>query len=114
MRVLEADQSLTEEQHHIQRKAAFKRVSELQSKMLANTVIKIVVPEGEVDDRQAIADFIANTSAAWLKLIDEKQREISNAGLDKTVPVVCDACGHGWETAIEFDPTTFFGQGSSE
>jgi len=114
LRLLESDETLTEDQRQPHRNALYKRMAELQSKMSSNTITKIVVPEGEVVDRAAIAGFMANTSAAWARKIDEKQFEMSKAGIDKTVPAVCEHCNHEWNTAVEFDPTTFFGQGSSE
>jgi len=104
---------LTEDQRTQQRNALFKRMSSLQSDMLAHTIVSINTPEGVVTDSAEMIDFIANAPAPWLKIIDTKQKSLSEGGMEKTVAAHCSYCEHDWRTMVDFDPTSFFEQNSS-
>lgn len=112
MQGIEASNS-SDEQKNVLRKALIKSMTSYRTQMIADTVIKVVVPEGEVTDRAEINGWMANTAAPWLKAIEDKHIEINSGGIEKTVPATCDKCGHEWVASVEFDPTTFFVQDSS-
>ncbi len=83
--------------------------------MLASCIIKIVVPNAEVSDYPAIVDFIANIKKPWTEKIDNKIKEISTGGIDKSISIVCanEKCKHEWKTEVEFNPSNFFDAASS-
>lgn len=94
---------------------SMERINKLNLDMLADCILRIVVPGSEVVERAAIFDFVANVPKPWIEMIDTKLRAINQQGIDKTLHVVCDnpACAHEWSTEVEFNPSTFFDAASS-
>ncbi len=111
---IEHTEDLSEEQRQNQRNLLFKRMSQLQSEMLAKTVLSINSPDGTVSGLAEAQDLLGDAPAEWVKKIDRKQKEISEGGMDKKVHAICEHCKHEWDTAIDFDPTSFFGKNSSD
>lgn len=111
---IEATEELTPEQRQVQRNLLFKRMSALQSEMLANTIMGVTTPDGIVQGREAMEEFLANVPSPWVKKIDAAQKEINLGGLDKSIEAKCEHCAHEWRTAVDFDPTSFFDHNSSE
>jgi hypothetical protein len=91
------------------------RINKINLDMLASCIIKIVVPSAEVSDYPAIVDFIANIKKPWTEKIDNKIKEISTGGIDKSISIVCanEKCKHEWKTEVEFNPSNFFDAASS-
>lgn len=96
------------------RQRSFEIVSKLNLDMLAQSIERVVIPNGEVTNSAHIAEFLRNISAAWVNKIDEKLQEINALGIDKNVEVTCqnEKCGHVWTTRVEFNHSTFFAVGS--
>ena len=92
------------------------RLNRLNLEVLADCVIKVVVPGTEVTDRSAIMDFVANVPKPWVEKIDRKLKKINQLGIDKKLSVKCSnkECGHQWKTELEFDPSSFFDADFSE
>lgn len=91
---------------------SFRRLSDMNLQLMAESVMSVAVPEGVVTDRDQIIEFVNNAPSQWTKKIEDRLRELNTMGVDKGVNVQCSACNHEWRTEIEFDPTSFFGQGS--
>jgi hypothetical protein len=89
------------------------RLAELSSDMMADSIIKVVVPECEVTDKASILEFISNISKTWSEKISAMLETINQKGIDKFFDVTCVSCQHEWKAAIEFNPSTFFDGGSS-
>lgn len=90
------------------RNESFKRMTALNNEAISDSVIAVVVPEGKVTDRRAIIEFIQNCEAGWTREIEKKLLEINQLGVDKSLQLKCDKCGHEWEDSIEFNPSSFF------
>lgn len=107
---------LAEEGPEEQRQAAvsgsFKRLADLNNQMIVESIQSIATPEGIVEDREMISEFIENASRVFIKKIDERLKSLNSIGMDKNVHLTCSECEKDWDTKIEFDPTSFFGQGS--
>lgn len=93
-----------------ERRVSMQKIVSLQSAILADCIVKVVTPGGEVDSAEHIVEFMANISRAWVSLMEAEIAKIMELGMDKTLPVKCQAvaCGHEWNTQIEFDPSNFF------
>jgi hypothetical protein len=89
------------------------RLAELSSDMTADCIIKVVVPEGEVTDKASIREFISNISKTWSEKISTMLESLNQKGIDKYFDVTCINCKHEWKATIEFNPSTFFDNGSS-
>ena len=70
----------------------------------------IVVVEVKAGTATGIGYTYAPAAAG--KLVEEKLAEINGAGINKKLDVQCTKCDHEWTTEVEFDPTSFFGNGS--
>jgi hypothetical protein len=62
-----------------------------------------------VSDRDNIREYMENCVSEVGKKVTEKVNQLSEAGIDKTVTIQCqeEACGHIFETKLEFDPVNF-------
>jgi len=94
------------------RNESFVKMSKLNIDAVASCVISVSIPSGLVTDKANILEFINNTSQTWVKKIEDKLAEINGAGINKKLDVQCTKCEHEWTTEVEFDPTSFFGNGS--
>ncbi len=94
------------------RNASFSKMSELSMEAMADCVISVAVPTGVVTNPADILEFLNNTNQAWVKKIEKMLEEMNSKGIDKSVDAECAKCQHKWTDQIEFDPTSFFGEGS--
>lgn len=105
------DATQTERAAQISRSMA--RLAGLNSDTIADCVIKIVVPEGEVVDRASIREFVSNISKTWSDKMSAMLETINKKGIEKYFAVTCGTCEHKWNANIEFNPSTFFDNDSS-
>lgn len=115
VQAVELSMDATEDDKVAQMNASMDIISKLQSAILGSCVIKIITPDGEVTNPLHIAEFMRNIRSTWVTAISKKLSELNeNYGIDKTVKAVCQktGCGEEWTTNIEFDPSSFFGNGS--
>lgn len=91
---------------------SYRIITDLNVEMMAECIVQVNVPEGIVNDRRAIAEFLANVPRTWSKKIEKSLKGLNDHGIDKRLTVTCQSCSHEWGTELEFDPSTFFVQGS--
>jgi hypothetical protein len=94
------------------RNSAFRRLTSLNTGAMVDSILSVIVPEGEVTDKLQIANFIKNIDRSMTAKIENRLRELNNMGIDKRIDMKCEGCGHEWPTEIEFNPSSFFAQGS--
>lgn len=92
---------------------SMQRITALANDIMADCVVRVVVPEGPVTDRAMIREFMGNVSKVWTDRVQEKLDEINTKGIDKSYEMTCAACDHKWKAEIEFDPARFFAPSSS-
>lgn len=109
---LVADESLSEDDKQSQLNAIYTRIASLEIDIVAEAVVKIVTPAGDVTEQTYIKEFMRETSKDWVKQLRSRLDDL-NASMDKSIEVECPACQHQWKAEISFDPSSFFGQGSS-
>lgn len=93
---------------------SMQHLADVTTRLMADCVIRVVVPNDQVTDKEMILQFIQNIGKEWTDRIQAKLDELNKAGIDKSFEITCAGCGHEWKSQIEFDPTTFFAHGSSE
>lgn len=91
---------------------SLQKLKDVEARVVADCVTKVVVPDGEVSDKQEILDFIENTSKSWKEMIEKRVSEMNNHGIDKSIHIQCTNCSHEWDTQMEIDPTSFFAASS--
>jgi hypothetical protein len=87
---------------------SFKVISHMNTKSIVNSIMVVVVPEGQVTDKNHIYQFMNNIPADWTKRIEEQMKIINETGIQKKQTVACSKCQAEFETNIEFDPSNFF------
>jgi hypothetical protein len=102
----------SDEEKQRQLNSSYERINNMNIQMVADCVERVVTPEGEVTDRKFISDFVHNIEQKWVGQLEEKLKSINGTGVIKKHEVQCASCGHTWETIVDFDPSSFFGQGS--
>jgi hypothetical protein len=112
-RLVQALEGDTNEVKAAQMNKSMQRLADLMTEVMANCIIKIVIPNDEVTDTDMILQFIQNVSKEWTDKIQFTLDAINKKGIDKGFEITCAECGHEWKSQIEFDPTTFFAHGSS-
>lgn len=90
------------------------RMKNFENESIMASIEKIVVPNAEVTERAFIMEWLANAPKKNTEAIKKKLEEINGMGIDKTIDAKCmsEKCGHEWKTSLEFNPSTFFAQGS--
>jgi len=89
-----------------------RKMTETTIKLYADSVISVTTPEGDVEDRDEIFDFVKNLSDADHKRLKDKVKEISMIGIPKIQNFTCVQCKHEFSHKVELNPTDFFGNGS--
>ena len=112
MRKVQAVETADPDTRRNQINESMEHISHLTIRMMADCILKIVIPEGVVSDTRMIREFIDNISKEWTDRLQVKLEEINGRGIRKTFDVHCEKCRHEWESQIEFDPATFFAAAS--
>ncbi len=108
VQALDIDEQATDQDRTAQLNESMSRLTSMSAELMAGCVYAVITPDGEVVDPTFIAEFVANIARPWSKKIEDKLREMNDAGVRKMVPMKCQKCEHEWETTIEFDPANFF------
>lgn len=102
-------EDVSEEEKRVFMDGTMARIRDLNTRMILDSIEKIVVPEGEVVDRHHIMGWLTNAPSGNIRTIEEALKVINNAGVVKSEEVTCGHCGHEWEMSITVDPSHFFG-----
>ncbi|MNY14263.1 hypothetical protein D3C86_1474320 [compost metagenome] len=89
---------------------SFSKISNLNLDLLADAVVGIVIPGGEVTDPQHIREFLENASKDAIHAIEEGMLVFRGLGIDRNIELSCpkEECLHSWQTELTFDPSHFF------
>jgi hypothetical protein len=107
---------MSSERRSAEMNKSMERITQLTNSLVSDSIISVVTPDDRVTDRAYISEFYNEAPSAWAKKIEKKVEELNEAGIEKTIKIECskDSCRHQWSTGIEFDPSSFFGSGSSD
>ena len=103
------DKTLSDEEKIEQFGASFTRLTELTVDVIAGSVEKIVVPEGEVTDLKMIKDFMSNAPREVFQKVQEQLNNMKENLELKAEDVECAECGKTFGTKITLDQSNFFG-----
>jgi hypothetical protein len=102
-------QNLSEEAKNEIFDAAFQKLCENNLSLLAEAVLAVIIPDGYVEDREHILEYVRNIDARKADLLQAVLSEINEIGVAKDLPAQCQKCDHAWKTRLTFDPAHFFG-----
>jgi hypothetical protein len=91
---------------------SFIKLTELTVDVIAETVIQIDTPEGSVNDRLQIKEFIQNAPKDVFDAINNHVIAMKDKIELKINGVKCEHCEHEFEMPVTMDQSSFFGKGS--
>lgn len=111
---LELNSELSADERTAMSNEIMKSIAEMSTFSIAHSIVKIVVPNGEVTNSDHILEFLEKTDRKTINLIKSRVEELNQQGVDKTFQAACGKCKHEWTASVEFDPSSFFGERSSD
>ena len=90
------------------------RLSRLTFSLVSRSIEKIVLIKTNVTvtDREFINEWLMSITKQQADMVIQAVDKINKVGIMKTITVQCSSCGHSWEDALTFDPSSFFGKRS--
>lgn len=90
------------------------RLSRITFSLVSRSIEKIIMLKTQttVTNRDHINEWLMSISKQQADLVIESVDKINKVGVMKTMNVQCTSCGHTWEDALSFDPSSFFGRRS--
>lgn len=102
------DETLPEEEKIERFGQSFLKLTELTVDIVCGCISSIETPEGIVDDKNLIQDFINNSTSEIFNTINNHVTEMKNKIELKTQKVACNECEHNYEINITMDQSNFF------
>jgi hypothetical protein len=89
---------------------SFNKFANLNLDLIAKCVMSVITPDGEVTKPEFIKEFIVNLDKDSVKKITKMVETLGESGMKKEITITCPAeeCNHQWQSALIFDPTSFF------
>ena len=106
------DESLSDETKIEKFGESFVKLTELTVDIVANSIIRIDTPEGSVEDKSMILEFIQNSPKEVFSTINEHVTSMKDRIELKVNDVECGECGHKFDMPVTMDQASFFGKGS--
>ena len=91
---------------------SFIKLTELTVDVVANSIIKIDTPDGSVEDKTMILEFIQNSPKEVFNTINEHVTSMKDKIELKVNDVVCGECKHVFDMPVTMDQANFFVKGS--
>ncbi len=102
---------------------SFQALADLNIKILANSIIKIIIPrdindensiETTVKEPEHIHDWVKSISREEAEEITKVAEEVNQEGIKRDFEVTCEKeeCDHTYKQKLEFNPASFFDTGS--
>lgn len=90
------------------------RLSKITFTLVSRSIEKIVMLKDNITitNMEHINEWLVSISKQQADIIIEAVNKLNAVGIIKTIPVVCSSCGHQWEDALTFDPSSFFAKRS--
>lgn len=102
------DENLSDEEKLEKFGRSFVKLTELTVDVVCGCITSIETPEGVVDDKAMIEDFINNSTSEIFNKINDHVMDMKNKIELKTQKVACDECQHEYEINITMDQSNFF------
>lgn len=91
---------------------SFIKLTELTVDVVANSIIKIDTPDGSVEDKTMILEFIQNSPKEVFNTINEHVTSMKDKIELRVNDVVCGECEHVFDMPVTMDQANFFVKGS--
>jgi hypothetical protein len=91
---------------------SFVKLTELTVDVVANSVVKIDTPDGSVEDKAMILEFIQNAPKEVFSAINDHVNAMKDKIELRVNGVECSECSHKYDMPVTMDQTNFFVKGS--
>lgn len=91
---------------------SFVKLTYLTVEIIAGCISSIESPEGIVDDKEMILEFIQNSPSEVFNTLSEHINDMKEQMTLKAQDVECAECKHIWTVEVAMDQTNFFAKGS--
>ena len=106
------DQNLKDEEKLNLFNESFIKLSELTVDIVSGCIDHIDTPDGTVDDKEMIKEFINNASKELFETVSEHVSSMKNQNELKPIDAKCQGCSEEYKLPITMDQADFFGQRS--
>jgi hypothetical protein len=100
---------MTEEQQQEHLNGIYQKLAELQVELFMLSIASVTTPEGVVEDRDQIREWLRNTERPIYNTIKEQLEKNKAAWTIPKQPVTCSECGTPDTFEITMDQSNFFG-----
>ncbi len=90
----------------------YKNIISHQNTSITNAIVSVTAKGQIITNKDMIREFVEKASKQFTDKISSKLEQINQYGIDRNIPVKCEKCDHEWKTQIEFNPSSFFDNGS--
>lgn len=87
---------------------SFLKLTEMTVDVVCGCIASIETPEGVVDDRKMIEEFINNASSEVFNKVNDHVQAMRNEIESKTQKVSCSECQHEYTISLTMDQSNFF------
>lgn len=108
-RMLFQSSDMTEEQQQEHLNGIYQKLAELQVDLFMLSIASVTTPEGVVEDRDQIREWLRNTERPIYNTIKEQLEKNKAAWTIPKQPVTCSECGTPDTVEITMDQSNFFG-----
>lgn len=90
------------------------RLSQMTFKLVSRSIerVHILRDNTTVTDPEHINEWLVSINKMQANAVIDAVNRLNAIGVARSVGVQCQGCGHEWEDALSFDPTSFFGKRS--
>jgi hypothetical protein len=106
------DENISDEEKLRLFNESFIKISELTVDIVAGCIDHVDTPDGTVDDKEMIKEFINNAAKELFDTISTHVSEMKSKNELKPVEAKCTECSHEYVIPITLDQSDFFGQRS--
>lgn len=86
----------------------YRTLADVQTSIFIKSIETVQIPEGVVDEKEWIAEWVQNSDRDLFEQIKKKLEENKNSWQLPKQPVKCSACGAEDQLEIELDQANFF------
>lgn len=92
------------------------KIASLTFGLVSRSIEKIVMKKENivVSDPTHISEWLTGISKEQSEIVINAVNILNLTGIQKSLNIVCQNCGHSWTDNLNFDPTSFFGKRSRQ
>lgn len=100
-----------EEERQAKLTEIYANLAELQARLFAMSIETVQIPDGIVDNKEFITEWVRNSDRLLASKIKEILEENKNRWKAPTHPIKCVECGTESQLDVDLDQSNFFGKG---